>query len=102
MSICDGLLSQLGYEADATRTLFARIPDRIAGFKPHPRSTALGDLALHIANIVGWAVPTMSQPELDLAPPGGPPYAPPPFTTMAATLALLATNVAAARTAMAG
>jgi uncharacterized damage-inducible protein DinB len=102
MTICDGLLSQFAYEIDATRTLFSRIPDSIAGWTPHPKSTRVGDLALHIAGIVGWAVPTMNQPELDLAPPGGPAYAPPAFTSMAATIALLGQNAAQARAAISG
>jgi hypothetical protein len=102
MTISDGLLSQFGYEAEVTRTLLQRIPDRIAGWKPHPRSSTVGDLALHIASIPGWAVPTMTQPDLDFAPPGGPAWTPPVFASMAATLALLDKNAADARVAIAG
>lgn len=102
MTICDGLLSQFGYEIDVTRTLLGRIPEAITGWKPHPKSSSVGDLALHIASIPGWAVPTMTRPELDFAPPGGPAYTPPVFTSMAATLALLEQNAAEARAAISG
>lgn len=102
MSICDGLLAQFGFEIGATRTLLSRIPDSITGWRPHAKSSTVGELAIHIAAIAGWAVPTMTLPELDLAPPGGPPRNPPVFTTMAATIALLDANGKAASAAMSG
>jgi uncharacterized damage-inducible protein DinB len=102
MSMSDGLLSQFGYEIGATRALFSRIPDAITGWKPHPKSSTVGDLALHIASIVGWAAPTMTKPELDFAPPGGPAWTPPVFTSMAATIALLDKHEKEARAAMTG
>ncbi|HEX3134581.1 MAG TPA: DinB family protein [Planctomycetota bacterium] len=102
MSISDGLLAQFGFEIGATRTLLSRIPDAITSWKPHPKSATVGELVIHIASIPGWAVSTMTKPELDFAPPGGPAWTPPVFTSMAGTIALLDANEKSARAAMTG
>jgi len=62
---------------------------------------AAGDLALHLANLVGWAGVTLQGTELDMNPPGGPAWTPPVFRSMADTLAEFDANVGQARAALA-
>lgn len=67
------LLQELEQEADSTRRVLARIPDAHLGWKPHPRSFSLGQLALHVAATPGSVaemavnspvpLPTLEQPE---------------------------------------
>lgn len=92
MSIGQALAGELTHELVATRALIALLPEAKAGWKPHPKSMAAGDLALHLANLVGFPRLILSGPELDFAPPGGPPWKPPVFTGVAATLAELDGN----------
>lgn len=85
-----------------TRTLLERVPEDKAEWKPHPKSTGLGDLAAHIARLPSMAPNVVSLTELDMNPPGEPAFAPPRFTTTAALLATFDDHVARAREAMAG
>ncbi|MBI4556869.1 MAG: DinB family protein [Candidatus Hydrogenedentes bacterium] len=45
------MLMELEQEAAATRRLLERVPSEKLGWKPHPKSMSLGQLALHIATI---------------------------------------------------
>jgi uncharacterized damage-inducible protein DinB len=101
MPLSDTLLPEFDHEMATTRTVLERVPEAHAAWKPHAKSTSLGDLAMHLASIPGWTVPTLTRTELDMAPPGGPPYTPPVFTSLTATLALFTANVAVARAAIA-
>jgi uncharacterized damage-inducible protein DinB len=49
MTLADSLIAELDQEAAGTRKLLARIPDEKLGWKPHPKSMSLGELAYHIA-----------------------------------------------------
>ena len=60
-----------------------------------------GRLAGHIAEIPGWIVETLEKSELDLQPPGAPPYTPPAINSTADLLAALDKNVTAARASIA-
>jgi uncharacterized damage-inducible protein DinB len=53
MSICEAMLAEMVEEAHGTRRLFERVPENKLGWKPHPKSRSLGQLALHIAQIPG-------------------------------------------------
>lgn len=94
-------LGEFDHEMQTTRTLLARVPDASADWRPHPRSTPVGTLAQHITNLVGFGALIAQAPERDIAPVGGPPYAPVPFTTTAAMLDAFDANVAASRAAIA-
>jgi uncharacterized damage-inducible protein DinB len=102
MPIAQTLLPEFDQEMAVTRNLLAAVPEAHADWRPHPRSTALGDLAAHIATLAGFGVPTASQTELDMNPPGGPGFVPPKFTTTEALLATFDANAAATRAAIAG
>ena len=53
MSIVDALLAELEQEAYATERVLARVPEAHLGWRPHPKSMSLGQLALHVATIPG-------------------------------------------------
>ncbi len=96
------LLSQFDHEMQTTRDVLARVPEAQADWKPHPRSTPLGTLAQHIANLVGFGAMIVHLEERDVSPPGGPPHAPVPFTGTGALLAAFDAGVQATRDALAG
>lgn len=97
MTIAQTMLPEFDVEMTNTRKLIAACPNAQAAWKPHAKSMTLGDLALHLASLIHWTSATLSSTELDLAPPGGPAWSPPKFTSIAATLAAFDANVAAAR-----
>jgi uncharacterized damage-inducible protein DinB len=49
--IAQMLLGELEQEAQATRRVLQRVPEDKLSWRPHPRSSSLGQLALHIAII---------------------------------------------------
>lgn len=102
MPISQALLPEFDHEMSNTRKTLERIPENDFTWKPHPKSMPLGRLAGHVAEMPGWAVPTIAQDSLDLAPPGSPP----PQGTVAQSrqhvLDLFDKNVADARVAIAG
>jgi uncharacterized damage-inducible protein DinB len=51
MAIIDGLMMELEQEAQMTRKLLERIPGDKLGWRPHPKSWSLGQLALHVTQI---------------------------------------------------
>ena len=99
MTMSEMLLPEFDHEMRTTRTVLERTPARDAAWRPHPKSTALGDLALHLATIPAWLVPVLKQTELDLAPKPG--TAPPAFESVEKLLAMFDENVRTARAALA-
>ncbi|HEX6105771.1 MAG TPA: DinB family protein [Gemmatimonadales bacterium] len=69
MSIAENLLPEFDQEMANTRRLLAVVPAADAGWRPHPKSYTLGDLAAHIATIPVWCRYTLQQDELDLGSP---------------------------------
>jgi uncharacterized damage-inducible protein DinB len=99
MTLTEMLLPEFDHEMRTTRTVLERTPAQDAAWRPHPRSTSLGDLAMHLATIPRWLVPTLRQTELDLAPRPG--MAPTPFESVDKLLAMFDENVRDARAALA-
>ena len=54
MAFADSFLPEFDHEMKTTRSLLERVPFGNAGWKPHTKSTGLGDLASHIANLAGF------------------------------------------------
>lgn len=54
MAFVDSFLPEFENEMKTTRALLARVPFDNAAWKPHDKSTGLGDLASHIANLAGF------------------------------------------------
>ena len=71
--IVELLLAELEQEAQTTRRVLQRVPEGKLGWRPHPRSSSLGQLALHVAIIPGlglhvlapdvFEAPELVQPE---------------------------------------
>src|SRR5262245_48234057 len=64
MSIIDGLLQELEQEAQTTKRVLERVPDAHLGWKPHPKSMTLGQLALHVAIVPGGVAEAAAQPSI--------------------------------------
>jgi len=94
-------LGEFDHEMQTTRALLARVPDADAAWRPHVKSTPVGTLAQHIANLVEMGVLITEAEERHVNPPGGPPTVPVPYTSTAALLQSFDANVGAARTAIA-
>ncbi len=101
MSIAQILLPEFESEMATTRRVLERVPETEIAWKPHPKSTTLGELALHISNIPHWMTVALQRTEIDLAPPDGPSYDPPQFRSMGETLADFDRNVRQGREAIA-
>jgi len=67
MAIIQPLLQELEYEAQTTRRVLERVPEEHMGWKPHPKSYSLGQLALHVAQLPGGVA------ELAMTSPAAPP-----------------------------
>lgn len=70
MAIAESILPEFDHETATTRTLLERVPEDKAGWKPHEKSMALGQLAMHIANIPQWASIALERTAYDTNPPG--------------------------------
>jgi uncharacterized damage-inducible protein DinB len=67
MTISELLLPEFDQEMASTRRVLERVPEDKFAWKPHAKSFAMGSLASHIANMMGWAVDTMEKTEFDLS-----------------------------------
>ena len=102
MGLSESLLPEFDNEMANTRKTLERVPHEKFDWKPHEKSTAMGGLATHLSNIPTWAVYTIDQDSLDLAP-GGKPLPPAELAnSQAELLASFDGNVAKARAAIAG
>ena len=54
-AMVESILNEFREEVPATRRVLERIPADKLGWKPHPKSRSLGELAMHVANIPGMA-----------------------------------------------
>jgi len=102
MTMSDLLLPEFDEEMAATRRMLERVPEGKGGWQPHAKSMTLGRLATHLAEIPSWTVNTLTRSELDIAPPGGPPFTPRVVQTKTELLDLFDQNVQAGRRALAG
>ena len=67
MSQKNALIAELQMEAAATRKMLERVPVEKNDWKPHHKSTKLGNLAAHVAELPGWVAMTMATDEFDVA-----------------------------------
>jgi uncharacterized damage-inducible protein DinB len=100
MTLAQSILPEFDHEMANTRKVLERIPDDKLDWKAHPRSNSIGWNANHLAEIPGWVEGTLSQPEWDIAPAGGPPYQSPNLRSVREILDLFDRNVAAGRKAL--
>ena len=102
MALCDALLPEFDHEMSNTRKTLERVPHDKFDWKPHLKSTSMGGLATHLSNIPTWAVYTISQDSLDLAPEGKPLPPAELAKSQSDLLSVFDSNVAKARAAIAG
>jgi hypothetical protein len=98
--IAQSLLGEFDHEMPSTRKALERVPDAKFSWKPHAKSMSMGDLAAHIAMMVGWAIDTATKDSFDVAP-GGKTIDLPRLNTTADVLRVFDQNVPAARAALA-
>lgn len=100
MSISQFLLPEFDREMATTRKALERVPDDKFDWKPHEKSTSMGDLATHIANLPTWAVSIFTEDSFDSAP-DGKPLRMSALNSQEELLAFFDKNVTAAREALA-
>ena len=100
MSIAQSLLPEFDAEMATTRRLLERVPEDRAAFTPHAKSTPLGKLAVHIAQLPWFVTVTTQGTEYDMAPGGKPAFVTPPFESTAKLLELFDANVSQARSSL--
>ena len=100
MSISKTILPEFDHEMANTRKTLERVPDGKFAWKPHEKSMTLGGLATHLANIPSWTAQTFDRDELDIAPPGQPPYRLEEAKSRDALLEAFDKNVSSARVAL--
>jgi uncharacterized damage-inducible protein DinB len=102
MRISETLLPEFDHEMANTRKTLERVPDDKFDWKPHEKSTTMGGLATHLANIPTWAVHALTKDSIDLAPVGQPPLRAEPAKTREEVLQRFDKAVSDARSAISG
>ena len=102
MALSQALLPEFDHEMANTRKTLERVPMDKFAWKPHEKSTTMGGLATHLANLPTWVMHTIEKDSLDVAPPGAPPLRTPQANSTAEVVETFDRNVAAARAALAG
>jgi uncharacterized damage-inducible protein DinB len=102
MSLTKMIMPEFDQEMANARKTLERVPDGKFDWKPHPKSSSLGGLATHLANIPSWTEHTFAKDELDIAPPGEPPFRLEEAKSRAELLEAFDKNVASARATLEG
>jgi uncharacterized damage-inducible protein DinB len=100
MKLSDTMLPEFDQEMANTRKTLKRVPDEKFSWKPHAKSTSLGGLATHLANIPSWTKNTLAADELDIAPVGAEPFRLEEAKSRADLLDAFDKNVSEARAAL--
>lgn len=100
MSIAETFLPEFEQEMATTRRVLERVPDKAAAWKPHPKSMGMGELAQHIANVLGLVTPAFEGNELDFANPATAKYTSPRYESTAKLVETFDRNLDAARKAI--
>lgn len=97
MEIMPVLLKELDYEVSLARKMLALVPEDKFDWKPHPKSTAMRQLAVHIAELPGWITMAFNTTEIDFATMD---YTPTPAENTAAILSLLERSTESGRSSL--
>jgi uncharacterized damage-inducible protein DinB len=101
MAIVQTLLPEFDHEMAGCRKTLERVPDGQFGYKPHPKSFTLGQLANHLATMPGYLVSTLNTSELDFASPEARAQMPAPVESREALVALFDRMLAEGRALLA-
>jgi uncharacterized damage-inducible protein DinB len=99
MAIKDILLAEFDNEAQITRRVLERVPEKF-DWQPHKKSMTLGRLASHVAEMPGWGANTLERDSFDFAPVGAAPYQPPVIKGRADLLKIFDEGAKRARAAL--
>jgi uncharacterized damage-inducible protein DinB len=86
MQIIPLLLKELDYEVQVARKMLALVPEEKFDWKPHPKSSSMKLLAVHIAELPSWITLGLNTTELDFE---TSPYKPTPVNNTADLLQIL-------------
>ena len=64
--IREALMKEIEHEGSQTERVLARIPFENLGWKPHEKSKAIGELAIHVAQIPQWTSRILTTSEVDI------------------------------------
>ena len=98
MPMIDGLLAELEQESKTTRRVLECVPQAHLGWKPHPKSFSLGQLALHVATLTG----NVAQLSLQSVVPTPPVFVQAPATNTSELVPALEASVSRAREVLGG
>lgn len=101
MALHEGMLPEFDQEMRTTRKLLERVPTDKLRWQPHEKSSAMGDLATHLANLPEWVGITLNQDSFDLAPPNAEPPRTKPAESQAEILERFDQAVSRARATLA-
>ena len=102
MTFLDAFLGEYDHEMNTTRSLLERVPLEKFDWKPHPKSTSLGVLASHLANLAGYGGRVATSNEINFAPPGGGTFTPTFYRTREELLRAFDDNVKKTRELVCG
>jgi uncharacterized damage-inducible protein DinB len=68
MQITEGTAGEFRSEAQTTERVLQRVPKDKLGWKPHPKSLSLGQLALHVAAVPGNVAKMLENDEQQVSP----------------------------------
>ena len=77
MGLKNSLLIELEKETANTKRILERLPAEHWAYKPHPKSTSLGELASHIVELHNWVADALTKDTFDFKAD----YTPPTSTT---------------------
>ena len=97
MSVAQALLAELEQESQTTRRVLERVPQAHLGWKPHPKSFSLGQLALHVATVPGMVAELASRDSVE-----PPAFVQPEASSAAELVPALSASVARARQLLGG
>lgn len=99
MAFTDAFLPEFDHEMKTTRSLLERVPIEKFDWKPHAKSTSLGVLASHIANLAGYGALVATSEESNFAASGSR-YVPPEYRAREELLKTFDENVKKTREAV--
>jgi uncharacterized damage-inducible protein DinB len=97
MPINDLLLTEFDEEVKKTRKTLERVPAGSGDFAPHAKSTPLGKLAPHVAQLAGFGLTVLTEPGLDFSQRS---YTPLPFESAEQLVRVFDDGAAKVRTAL--
>jgi uncharacterized damage-inducible protein DinB len=97
MPLIDSILQELDQEAETTRRVLERVPEKL-DWRPHPKARSLGQLAMHVALIPGALAGLATSP----SPAQLPNFTEPPLESASKLVPILDESIAKAKKILTG